>query len=69
MIIIQFNTSLKHIRIKIEEILECAVCEGSVASLKSLLKNNDVDAKIELMLEKSCQSIPARFYERVSNIF
>uniref|UniRef100_A0A336LVF0 CSON002275 protein n=1 Tax=Culicoides sonorensis TaxID=179676 RepID=A0A336LVF0_CULSO len=49
---------------KSNEIVECAICEGSVASLESVIKNKSIDFKIENMLEKSCHDIPARFYER-----
>lgn len=47
-----------------EEIVECAVCEGCVTSLETFLKDKVVDDEIEKLLEKSCHSVPARYYER-----
>lgn len=48
------------------EVVECAVCQGAVKSLDTLLKNKKVDDEIEVLLEKSCNSIPAQYNERVS---
>jgi len=51
-----------------DEIVECAVCEGSVAALESLLKNKQVDEDIEQVLEESCHEVPARYYQRCMNM-
>jgi saposin len=47
------------------EIVECAVCQGAVTALDNLIQNKDVDTKIEELLEKSCNSVPAKYYEKV----
>lgn len=50
------------------EILDCAVCQGSVTALEVLVKDKQVDDDIENFLYKSCQSVPARYNDRVSRL-
>ncbi|GBP82642.1 hypothetical protein EVAR_48523_1 [Eumeta japonica] len=47
-----------------EEILDCAVCETVVMAVQKVLSNDKVDRNIVHIVEKSCNLLPARYYDR-----
>lgn len=47
------------------EVLECAVCQGSVQALDSLLNNKNIDEDITETLEKACNMLPGEYYKKV----
>lgn len=49
------------------EVIECAVCQGAVQALDSLLDNAKVDEEIKVTLEKACNRLPSQYYKKVSN--
>ncbi|XP_063704417.1 prosaposin isoform X2 [Culicoides brevitarsis] len=52
-----------------EEIMECALCEGAIGSFTSLVKIEKQDNKdLMIVLKKSCQHLPARFYENCQKL-
>jgi hypothetical protein len=51
-----------------EEVLDCAVCETVVMAVKKVMSNDRVDRNIVHVVEKACNLLPAKYYERVSNL-
>ncbi|CAK1540678.1 unnamed protein product [Leptosia nina] len=47
-----------------KEILDCAVCETVVMAVKKVLHNDKVDHNIVHIVEKSCNMLPAKYYDR-----
>ncbi|CAH0714573.1 unnamed protein product, partial [Brenthis ino] len=47
-----------------EEILDCAVCETVVMAVKKVLGNDKVDRNIVHIVEKACNALPAKYYDR-----
>ncbi|XP_050665112.1 prosaposin isoform X3 [Leptidea sinapis] len=47
-----------------EEILDCAVCETVVMALKKVLSNDKMDRNIVHIVERACDMLPAKYYNR-----
>lgn len=46
------------------EIIECAVCQGAIKTVEEILGNKKVDYDIVQDVEKICNTVPARYYEK-----
>lgn len=61
----QFCSSKPALESKLE-VLECAVCHGTIQALDKILENPSVDEEIDEVLERACSDLPAKYYSRVS---
>lgn len=50
------------------EILECGICQVTVMALHKLLETDVATTDVEIVLEKACGAIPAKYYQKVSLI-
>lgn len=50
------------------EILECGICQVTVMALHKVLETDVATTDVEYVLEKACQAIPAKYYQKVSLI-
>lgn len=46
------------------EIIECAVCQGAIKAVDDILGNKKIDYDIVKDVEKICNTIPAKYYEK-----
>ncbi|XP_058821417.1 uncharacterized protein LOC131683436 isoform X2 [Topomyia yanbarensis] len=46
------------------EIIECAVCQGAIKTVDEILANEKADYDIVQDVEKICNTVPAKFYEK-----
>ncbi|XP_058444014.1 uncharacterized protein LOC131425826 isoform X2 [Malaya genurostris] len=46
------------------EIIECAVCQGAIKTVDDILANQKIDYDIVQDVEKICNTVPAKFYEK-----
>ncbi|XP_055542116.1 prosaposin isoform X1 [Wyeomyia smithii] len=46
------------------EIIECAVCQGAVEAVDKIIANEKIDHDIVQDVEKICNTVPAKFYEK-----
>lgn len=46
------------------EIIECAVCQGALKTVDEILGNKQVDYDIVQDIEKICNTVPAKYYEK-----
>jgi saposin len=50
------------------EVLECAVCHGTVSALDTVLDNAKADDEIDMILEKACNILPAKYNKKCSDL-
>lgn len=46
------------------EIVECAVCQGAIKAVDDILGNKKIDYDIVQDVEKICNTVPAKYYEK-----
>lgn len=46
------------------EIIECAVCQGAIKAVDDILGNKKIDYDIVQDVEKICNTVPAKYYEK-----